>query len=56
VTLPAALFPKHTAATGRALLPEGVDAALCRRLLELVETEPEAVARQVRVWLAEEVA
>jgi hypothetical protein len=47
-------FPKQLAASDRALTPEGVDEALCRQLLVLVEREPAAVAEQVRVWLAEE--
>jgi flagellar biosynthesis/type III secretory pathway M-ring protein FliF/YscJ len=47
-------FPKHAAAFGRSLLAEGVDEALCRQLLALVETEPQAVAEQVRAWLSEE--
>jgi hypothetical protein len=47
-------FPKHAAASERSLLPEGVDEALCRQLLELVETEPQAVAEQVRAWLSED--
>jgi hypothetical protein len=47
-------FPKHTTASSRALLPEGVDEALGRQLIDLVESEPQAVADQVRVWLSED--
>jgi flagellar biosynthesis/type III secretory pathway M-ring protein FliF/YscJ len=47
-------FPKHTAASARSIVPEGVDEALSLRLLELVESEPQAVAAQVRAWLSEE--
>ena len=47
-------FPKHTSASSRALLPEGVDEALGRQLIDLVESEPQAVADQVRVWLSED--
>jgi hypothetical protein len=54
VTAASLPFPKHVAASGRTLLPAGVDEALCHQLLELVETEPQAVAEQVRVWLSED--
>jgi hypothetical protein len=47
-------FPKHAAAADRESIPDGVDQALCLRLLVLLEREPEAVAEQVRAWLAED--
>jgi hypothetical protein len=47
-------FPKHAAAARHALAPAGVDDALCRQLLRLLEREPETVAEQVRAWLLED--
>jgi hypothetical protein len=49
-------FPRNGAAAERALLAGGVDEALCRRLLQLLERDPAAVAEQVRAWLMEDEA
>jgi flagellar biosynthesis/type III secretory pathway M-ring protein FliF/YscJ len=49
-------FPRNSAAADRALLAGGIDEALCRRLLALLERDPERVAEQVRAWLMEDEA